>query len=250
MNSLSKIVFGLALAGLCLPRVSQAQDTQWLVAPYVWLAGAELEQSSDDGSTGGGSIDLLDKTDAAGMIRIEAIRNRWGLTLDYIFLNLSDSAVKDLPPPLGPGSVITGEVDLDVVELGAVYRASGMDEGLEILFGIRNIGADKVLLVTPAIGPTQRFDGDDDFTDVFAGARYLHRFTYRWDLALRGDYSGGDTEGVVNLLASIGFRFNDLFALNLGYRHVILEYETTDDATTDEIEITLSGPVLGFLFRF
>ena len=83
------------------PTISSAAETEWLVAPYFWLPDVTLGQLSD-GAGGGGTVsgsDLLDKIDAAGMIRVEAARGRWGVTLDYIFLALSDEATASLPTP-------------------------------------------------------------------------------------------------------------------------------------------------------
>ena len=229
------------------PALSAADNAEWLVAPYVWLSDVTLDQSS--GVSGGISAsDLLDKTDSAGMIRVEAAWNRWGFTVDYIFLGLSDSAVLPLTPPFFNVLV---DADMSIVELGGFFRPSGTDNGVDYLFGVRNINVDKTLLVTPILGGvTQRFDSDSKFTDVFAGARFLHRFSPNWDFALRGDLSFGDSEGTVNLLTSVGYRFNAVFALNLGYRHLAIEFEDDVDGVDETTDIELSGPFLGFLFRF
>ena len=239
------------LAAVVLLTVSaeaSAQDIEWLVAPYLWYADISLEQSSG-GSGGIGGSDLLDVTDAFGMIRIEATRGRWGAMFDWIFLGLSDDRVIDVAP--GGQLFLRGEVDLSVIEFAGIYRPSGDDTGIHAFFGLRNIGVDKLLLATPPLGgPTQRFEGDEDMTDVMLGVRYQHRFNDRWDLSARGDYSFGDSEGTVNLLGSIGFRFNDLFALNLGYRYASLDYKDSDPSVADTTTIDLSGPILGFLFRF
>lgn len=228
-----------------------AEDTEWLVAPYLWYADISLEQSSGGGGGIGGS-DLLDVTDAFGMIRIEAARGHWGATFDWIFLGLSDTRVVNVPlPPPGEQLSLRAEVDLTVIEFAGIYRLSGDETGVQALFGLRNISVDKLLLATPPLGgPTQRFESDDDFTDVMLGARFLHRFDDRWDLSARGDYSFGDSDGTINLLGSVGFRFNDLFAMNLGYRYASLEYQDSDPDVAESTTIDLSGPVLGFLFRF
>jgi hypothetical protein len=243
------VSFSLLLLLLLAPPVSVAAETEWLVAPYIWLSDITLDQSS--GVSGGISAsDLLDKTDSAGMIRIEAARNRWGFTADYLWVGLSESVTIPLPPPfLGFG--LNAELDVSIFELGGFFRPSGSDSGIDYLFGLRNINVDKTLIAIPPLGgPAQRFDGDSDFTDVFGGARYLHRINDNWDLNLRGDYSFGDSEGTWNLLAGIGYRFNKTFALNLGYRHLAIEFEDNVSGGVETTDIELSGPLLGFLFRF
>ena len=231
------------------PLLSAADEAEWLVAPYIWLSDVTLDQSS--GVSGGISAsDLLDKSDSIGMIRVEAARNRWGFTLDYLWLGVSEDATFALPMPIA-GFNLRAELDVSIVELGGFFRPSGNDSGVNYMFGVRNINVDKTLLVTPVGGgPTQRFDGDSEFTDAFAGVRYLHRFNEDWDLNLRGDYSFGDSEGTLNLLATVGYRFNRTFALNLGYRHLAIEFEDNVDGAVETTDIEMSGPLLGFLFRF
>ncbi len=228
-----------------------ANKTECLVAPYGWLPAVTLGQSSDGSGGGVSGSDLLKKTDATGMIRIEAARNRWGISLDYIFLSLSGERTVPLTRPISPAASVRGDLDLEVVELSGIYRPSGDAEGVSVLFGLRNIQADKTLLVTPLpAAPPVRFVGDVDLTDVMLGARYLHRLNDRWELAVRGDYSFGDSEGTLNAIASSGFRFNQAFALQLGYRYVDLEYEDSTSGTTETTDIDLSGAFLGLVFRF
>jgi len=227
-----------------------ADETEWLVAPYVWLMDITLDQSSGPGGSISAS-DLLDKADAVGMIRVEAARNHWGLTLDYVFLGVSDSRVFAVPVPPPTNISVIAELDTTIVELAGFFRPSGSDSGVDYLFGFRNINVDKTLLLTPSGGgPTERFDSDSNFTDVFAGARFLHRFNDNWDLTLRGDLSFGDSEGTINLIASVGYRFNKTFALNLGYRHLEIEFEDDDSGVAETTDIEMSGPLLGFVFRF
>ncbi len=249
MNT-AKVHLVAAFVLLLAPLISAADETEWLVAPDVWLSDVTLDQSAGPGGSISAS-DLLDKADAVGMIRVEVARNRWGLTLDYIFLAVSDSRAVTVPLPPPPTNInVIAELDTTVVELGGFFRPSGTDSGVDYLFGIRNIDVEKTLLVTPSLGPTQRFDGDSSFTDVFAGARFLHRFNDNWDLKLRGDLSFGDSEGTINLIASVGYRFNKTFALNLGYRHLEIEFEDDDSGVAETTDIEMSGPLLGFVFRF
>jgi hypothetical protein len=40
------------------------------------------------------------------------------------------------------------------------------------------------------------------------------------------------------------------FALNLGYRHLAIEFEDSSSGEVETTDIEMSGPLLGFLFRF
>lgn len=233
------------------PGISAAQETEWLVAPYIWLPSVKLDQSSG----GGGSADadqLLDKTDGAGMLRVEAARNDWGFTLDYLFISLRDDTVVSLPPPRPPGDVnVRADIDAAVLELGGFYRPSGTDTGVNFLFGVRRIEVEKGLLLT--LGPggaNESFTSDSSDTDIFVGARYLLPFSDRWIGAVRGDLSSGDTEGTLNLLASLGYRFTGGFTLQFGYRHFALELKNNVNGVTEISDLEFSGPFVGFVFGF
>jgi len=235
-----------------LPTLSLAEGVDWLIAPYGWLPDISLDQSSDSSSGGGGisGSDLLSKTESAGMLRFEVARNRWGLTFDYIWLSLADQSTLSARPPFNVSVDIDGELDLSVIELGAFYRPTGEVAGVNYLVGLRQIGTDKVIIATPNIGTAQVFTSDATVTDVFLGARYVHHIGDRWNFNVRGDYSFGDSEGTLNLLASIGLRVAGPFGLQLGYRHAVIEFEEELNGVPETTEISLSGPYLGFVFRF
>lgn len=237
---------------LLAPAIAAADGVDWLIAPYLWLPDITLDQSVDSGDGGGGisASDLLSKTESAGMIRLEAARNHWGLTVDYIWLSLADQTSLQAQPPLNIGIDIDGELDLTVVEFGGFYRPTGNIEGVNYLLGVRQIGTDKVIVATPNNGQSQVFESDSDVTDVFLGGRYIHHFNDRWELNVRGDYSFGDSEGTLNLLASVGMHVAGPLSMQLGYRHAVIEFEEDVDGVQNTTEISLSGPYLGFVFRF
>lgn len=115
------------LALLLFPALSAADDVDWLIAPYVWLPHISLDQTVDSGGGGGGisASDLLSKTESAGMIRLEAARNRWGLTVDYIWLSLADQTTLATGPPLNVDIDIDGNLDLAVAKLGGNAQPAG-----------------------------------------------------------------------------------------------------------------------------
>ena len=249
-----KICLGVMLIGA--PVAASADDIEWLLAPYGWLPAITLEQSGGtgdpgDGGNGGlGGKSLLDVTESFFKFRAEAARNRWGVMLDYITLSLADQTTLTARPPFNITIDVDARLDLEVVELGAFYRPSGEVAGINYLAGFRYIGADTTLFLTPSVGPEQRQDSKAYITDVYLGARYVHQFGSRWTAKIRGDYSFGESEGTLNLLGSVDFRVAGPFALQAGYRHAVIEFEESSAGERVTTEIELSGPFIGFVFRF
>ena len=247
--NIRKLSLATLLSLLIMPGLSAAQQGEWLVAPYIWAA----DVSWDIAARGSGGVefsDLVDKLDGAAMIRIEYVRNKIGFTFDYVDMSLSDGTNISTPGPLPISVAIRADLDLSVFEAGAFYRPSATDSGVDFLAGIRDTDVDSTLLVTPANQPTERFDTGKGITDIYVGARYLHRLDQSWDFSIRGDYGFGGSDGTLNLMASVGWRSAGPFGMSLAYRHLAFEIDqkVEGEAVTNEFEF--SGPALGFLFRF
>ena len=135
-------------------------------------------------------------------------------------------------------------------ESGVFYRPSATDTGFDVIGGIRYTDTDTNLIVTPANTQPQRFDTGDSFTDVYVGARYLHRFNETWDFSVRGDYGFGGSDGALNLIAGVGWRSSGYFGLHLVYRHLAFDFDQRVDGEPATSEFDFSGPALGFMFRF
>ncbi len=104
--------------------------------------------------------------------------------------------------------------------------------------------------MTPANTQPQRFDSSSSFTDFYAGARYLHRFTETWDFSIRGDYGIGGSDGALNLMASVGWRTRGAFGMSLAYRHLTFDIDERIEGEPATNKFDFSGPALGFMFRF
>jgi len=243
-----------AIALLFAPAMTFAQsESEWLVAPYLWGPSVKVDTTAEGGGNDISLSNILDKIDAVGMIRVEYRRRNWGVLLDYIFLGLSDE--QTLMPESPPNIFVRGELDLTVWELAGFYRQSGDERsGFDWLFGARRIEQDQLLLLTPDTtgGVTRRIESRESFTDAMLGARFLYPMGEHFDLTVRADVSGGDSEGTTNFLASVGYRFPIRYqiAVHLGYRHTTLRMKDSSAAEVVETDITLSGPLLGFAFRF
>jgi hypothetical protein len=244
-----KIGLTVVALGMLTPGLAEAQQKNWLVAPYIWMS----DVSWDIAARGSGTVEfsnIVDKLDGAGLIRVEYVNDKFGLTFDYVGMSLSDNRRFATPGPMPIDISIRANVDLTMFEAGAFYRPSATDSGFDFLAGLRATEVDSYLIVTPADAQPQRFDTSSSFTDIYAGARYLHRFTEAWDATIRADYGVGGSDGSLNFLVSVGWRSRGTFGMSLAYRHLTFDVDERieGEAATNEFDFT--GPALGFMFRF
>lgn len=234
---------------MLVPGLSVAQQGEWLVAPYLWAADVSWDLST----RGDGTIefsDIVDKIDGAGLIRIEYVRNKLGFTFDYAGMSLSDGSRISIPGPSPVNIDIRANVDLTIFEAGVFYRPSATDSGIDVIAGIRDSDVDSTLIVTPGNTQPQRFDTGSGFTDIYIGARYLHRLTESWDFSVRGDYGFGGSDGSLNLMAGVGWRSRGTFGMSLAYRYLAFDINERIEGEPVTNEFSFSGPALGFMFRF
>lgn len=231
------------------PGIAAAAEGEWLIAPYLWAA----DVSWDIAERGGGSAefgDLVDKLDSAALIRVEYVRNKIGVTFDYVGMSLSDGTNITTPGPIPISIDIDASMDLAVLEAGVFYRLAASGSGFDILGGVRSTDLDATLIVMPSNAPMQRIDAGKSFTDAYVGARYLHQLNESWDLSVRGDYGFGGSNGALNLMAGLGWRSKGTFGMSLAYRHFEFDFDHSPDGEAVTSEFSLSGPALGFMFRF
>jgi len=251
----------IAISGL-LPQQSNADGIDWTVAPYLWGSGVELDVIVDNDPVLGTEVplsDLLDKQDGVFMGHFEGRGERFGAFVDTIYLSLADSNVI----PIGPGGPILGDLITDMTmtlklyELGGVYRIGDDSPGstaFDIMLGARLVDVDQnldLILPGPAATPLNLSIAVSE-TDVFFGGRLVGKFTDKWHYKVRADIGGGGTDGTFNVLGAVGYTFGQtgLFSLDLGYRYMTIDLENDQNGTRTETEITMSGPLLGFIFNF
>lgn len=260
-----KIKAIILAALVSLAGTAEAQDSaqwEWTLAPYLWVSDVGLDLTINNDTTIGGEAafsDLIDKVDSVFMGHLEARKGRWGMYLDTIYLDLNDSKTITV----GPGGPILGDLMADAAmkmklyDVGGVYRLSDADDDMQfdLLGGVRYIDVDVLALLTlpgPAMNTIDISTGPSE-TDVMLGARLVSRFAERWHWAVRADLSFGGSEGTYNGLATVGYTFGNsgLFTLTAGYRYMSIKIDGTNPrGAPTEADITMSGPLLGFVFNF
>ena len=229
---------------LCLTTTSPvlfAEKTSWnyKFTPYLWNVSFDGNTSS-----GGNGIPVdtdysfftLDNLDSVFSLAFEANNGRYGILLDGLRARYSDTA----------SNMIFDTrlaVELGFIEGAISYMPSNFDH-LDFIGGVRYIFLDTQLVLSP--GPT--LESDHNFIDPLVGARYQNSLAENWYYQLRGDVGGFgvSSELVLNLLATIGYKFNNTFGLDLGYRYVSIDFKE-DDFLYD---VSMNGIVIGLGIHF
>lgn len=224
---------------------SRAADWDWMVAPYGWAPSIstdiETQSPPSSSSTDTKFGDIVDKIDGAFQIHIEGQGDRWGMFADFTFLGLADDSEH-------PRFRTESDLDTRLFEIAAVWSpGEGRFEGVDVFAGLRYIDVDMTLELEPTntAFPTVTVDGGETFNDAMLGVRYTWALSERWGVTLRGDGSFGDTEGTWNASAVANYRTRN-GAWLFGYRHLDIEIEAGGSNTN----LTLSGPLIGYGFRF
>lgn len=234
------------LASVCLVRPAQAGERMdWIVAPYGWGAsiGTDVKTTTppSESSNDTDFRDVVDKLDGAFEIHIEGQGDRFGFFTDFTYLGIADTRTH-------PRFVINSDLDTRLFELAAVWNPSPERfRGADVFAGLRYIDVDLTVQLDPnnAIFNNVAIDGGRSYSDFMVGGRYTWELSNRWALTLRGDGSFGDTDGTWNASAVAQFRTgNGVWAF--GYRHLDVEIEAGGSKT----HITMSGPEIGYGFRF
>ena len=237
----------LVLAGIAAPGVQAADDDSatWLVAPYLWAPTITADLETPRGSVGGGGTDffpdIVDMIEGAFLGHVEAQGDTFGFYSDFLYLKL------------GEGNEYTlGDTDADLktwlVDVAGVWSpGEERFSGFELMAGLRYID----LSLDASFEPTnpdfarREIGFSSNYSDFLLGARYIANFNEDWSLTIKGDGSWGQTEGTYSLAGTVGWSpGSGIWAF--GWRY--MQAELGDDDAN--LELDLSGPLIGYVFVF
>lgn len=245
--------FAIAATALCLggvfsPAARAADDAgwDWKVVPYLWAVSFDTDLERTAPPEGGISNDttfddVLEKFDGVFQIHIEGQNDAWGMFTDFTYLGLADDAEY-------PRFRTESDLDARLYELAVVWSPGEQRyRGVEVFGGLRYIDMDLTIRfapVDPMFGAST-WEGGDSYSDFMVGARYAWTLSDHWGMTLRGDGSFGDTEGTWNVSVVAGYQRNN-GAWVFGYRYLSVDVDTGDA----DVELTASGPMIGYAFDF
>lgn len=236
-------IFG-ALATVPMAQ-AQAAELDWSATLYLWAPSFSTDLVNDappvEGESDSEFGDIIDKIDGAFMGHLETQGDDFGAFADIVYLSLADNKEFDR-------FSTDSSLDASVFELAAVWSpGEKRNQGFEVIGGLRHIIIDFSVDLDPVNSELSnaKVQLDQSYSDLMVGGRYTGDFTERWGYSLRADGSWGDTEGTMNLSALVDYKTKS-GAWLFGYRYMTVEL---GDADTN-IDLTLSGPVVGYAFKW
>jgi opacity protein-like surface antigen len=212
---------------------------------YGWLPVINGKQQGPDGEplVDLNANDVLSRLDMAFMGAAEIRKDRWGLLLDAIYVDLSNE-----------GEWLQGRVTTDTgVKLGmytvaAAYRVYE-DKGFVDVYG-----GGRYFDTTLSFGIATDNRGRDrevglNWGDPIVGVRGGWPLSHRWSLAGFGDVGGFDGASDLSweLYAGANYDFSDHWQGTIGYRYLSVLYQASDRA---KIDLTIQGPLFGIAYTF
>jgi hypothetical protein len=233
-----------------------SEDWQVSVTPYLW--GVSLKGDvTVKGKTAEMDLsfsDILDDLNMALLFEAEARKNRVGLYINTVWMQLEDDT-----------RLLDITVDLAAIGFGGYYRlgpwlldaeagASGPVLVTDIYAGGRY-----TYLSAEVEGKKIGFvdvDEDEKWVDPIIGVRTLWGLTPKWSLMVRGDIGGFGVGSDFMWQASgvVGYSFHLLGDDNAkffaGYRAIDWDYSDGSGSSKFEWDMTAHGPLIGLKYHF
>ncbi len=252
-NAHSACLAALALCSTNIANAASDKDWAYTIEPYGLFSSIEGDASIGRVTGVSVSVDfgnILDNLDLAGMVHFEAIKgDRWGVILDYGFMDLSGSVTN------ARGGVFAADVRQGVLEAFVVRRFNKDSGALDVYAGIRWWDNDIGAILDPALLPgSLSVDIKQDWVDPVIGARWHRPINDRWALMLRGDVGGfGVTSDFTSAVGvSAFYSFKPTLSLELAYRATWVDFAdgTPQSPGYFAYDTVTHGPLIGLAFKF
>ncbi len=261
-NFVRKTIAALCLIALFSQQVmaqSESGDDEWNHSLAVYLWGASISGTTASGT--GLEVDfkdIADNLEFGAMAAYQARKGKWSILTDVIYLDVSANNQLDLLPPIG-GDIIdvttTASLDLTawVIHLGGGYNLYNDGEGTttDFVFGARYLDLESDLMLNFNITPPDLdytlppLSASEDFWDAIIGFRGAISLGDRWFMPWGANIGAGDSDLSWQAMAGVAFKASSWADIVLTYRYLKWEF---DDAMVEDL--SLSGPLLGVVFRF
>jgi hypothetical protein len=192
--------------------------------------------------------DIFSKLQMGAMLYLEANTDRWAITSDLVYMNLSQEVTPGII--LNSGTVGAKQTIwetaglfrlLPFMEIGAGGRLNYVQTSADLLINAIPAG------VTEATGRHHK-----TWFDPVLIARFSADIKDKWLFQFRGDLGGFGvgSDFTWQLHASAGYRFSKLFQMSLGYRILSTDYKSGEEPKEFIFDVKEFGPEIRFGFNF
>lgn len=234
---------------------SSKDEWKLLVVPFIWAVGVDMDMAAGpiDISAEIGFDDIIKNADGALQLHLELEKGRWRLFLDETWGKVGKQK-DDL--------LLKGTIDMtfNLLEFGVGYDLIDRPTGkfgdgrlrLQPILGGRwtYMKPDIKLKRRPSIS-SFNLEESFDWLDLLVGVRFHADFAERWGFNLNTNIGGfgigSSSELAWNVTALFNYDISDRHQLYFGYRHLDIDYDAQGILDAD---IAMSGPLIGFGFRF
>ena len=230
--------------------LSAEERWEYTFTGSAWFTGlsSDIETPFGDLNIDLDFSDIRDILDLALFSSFEARNGRFSLIADLVFADLG----ADQNSPFG-GAFRSAEVDTRLTLVSAYGAYSVVDDpGLRIDLGggLRYSNADLKLRLVGNMAPTFGRSLSETWVDPLVGARAQFDLSGDWYGNVFADIGGFGIGNASDLTwqayAGVGYRFNETWSMQVGYRHLSI------DRAFDRVDATLevSGPIIGVQASF
>jgi hypothetical protein len=250
MNTCSNIILAAALS--CVATGVQAQSTsdwQYRVTPYLWAAGI-------DGQSGLAGFppqplklsfgDILDNLEMSVALVGEARKNAVSFSFDLFYVDLKTDVTT-------PNGAIADSIGISSTTIFGSFMAGytvfdTQDTVVDVVGGARLWDVKTTFTLNGGPKAGDRAGDGDTWADPLIGVKFRHSLTSEWYLAgwaLVGGF-GVASDSLWDVMAGIGYEFNDRISGFAGYRAMSVDY-SEDGFVWD---VTQKGPIIGAVIKF
>lgn len=242
-----------ACAALSLPTAALAQSGEWEYSAsiYGWFATLDTSVETPLGTveTELSFSDIWDDLNIALFGALEARRGAWSFIVDLNYADLSSERAT----PLG-AAFSRAEVDtrLAVISGSAAYAVLDTPEArVDLTGGFRFYDVDLDTRLVAAGAPAdQTFSSSESWFDPVIGVRVRAPLSPDWFINAFADVGGFGLGNASDLswqaYGGLGYRFNERWSMQGGYRHLSIE----KDLGGRDTNLDLSGLLVGATVEF
>jgi hypothetical protein len=232
------------LAAICLAGSASAQESwEFRSTLYLWFPGLGVNVDTPNGTVEGdvSAQDALSDLKMGFMGTVAAQRGNWILWGDLLYTNLaSDNST--------PGGFLWSNVEIDqkltALTAYALYDVLPSPEGMLALgAGARYFNLSVDTRLKGGVLPDETSTIKEDWVVPVLAAQFYAPLNDRWFVDGTADWgSTGDDDETWQIYGGLGYRFNERWSTQVGYRHMNFSKEA--------VEVDMGGVLAGVTIQF